>query len=67
MPLTVFTYHRVLPNPHPDALSVDVFERQLDYIRERFTILSPEDALAFIQGNFGKPSREMRRDLAQDI
>jgi len=56
MPLTVFTYHRVLPNPHPDALSVDVFERQLDYIRELFTILSPEDALAFIQGNFGKPS-----------
>lgn len=50
MPLTVFTYHRILPNPHPDALSVDVFERQLDYICKRFTILSPEDALAFIAG-----------------
>ncbi len=56
MPLTVFTYHRVLPHPHPDALSVDVFERQLDFIRERFEILTPEEALDFIAGKQKKPN-----------
>lgn len=56
MPLTVFTYHRILPNPHPDALSCEVFERQLDFISERFEILSPDDALAFIAGTFSNPN-----------
>ncbi|MBP3302142.1 MAG: polysaccharide deacetylase family protein [Opitutales bacterium] len=52
MPLTVFTYHRVLPKPHPDALSIDVFERQLDYIQKHFEVLTPEEAADFIAGKF---------------
>lgn len=50
MILIVFTYHRVLPRPHPDALEVSAFERQLDYIEENFSIVSPEQALEFIEG-----------------
>lgn len=50
MPLTVFTYHRVQPRPHPDALSADFFEKQLDFIQSNFEILTPSDALDFIQG-----------------
>lgn len=50
MPLTVFTYHRILPKPHPDALCADVFERQLDFIEKKFSVLAPEDALAYISG-----------------
>lgn len=56
MSLTVFTYHRILPHPHPDALSIDVFERQLDFILERFEMLTPEEALGFISGKLKKPN-----------
>lgn len=55
MPLTVFTFHRVLPKVHPDALCVDMFERQLDYIQKNFRILTPDDALDFISGK-SKPA-----------
>lgn len=59
MPLTVFTYHRVLPRPHPDALSTDVFEQQLDFIRKKFVILPPDEALAYIAGtrDFSRKTR----------
>lgn len=35
MPLTVFTYHRIQPKPHPDALDAETFERQLDFIQKK--------------------------------
>lgn len=50
MPLTVFTYHRIQPKPHPDALDAGMFERQLDFIRKKFSVLTPEDALDYITG-----------------
>lgn len=51
MSLTVFTYHRVLPKPHPDALTVELFERQLDWLGKNFDIITPENAFDFILGN----------------
>lgn len=53
MPLTVFTYHRVLPKAHPDALDAGTFEHQLDFIQKKFVVLAPEDALAYITGTRG--------------
>lgn len=50
MPLTVFTYHRIQPKPHPDALDAEMFERQLDFIQKNFSVLTPDDALAYIAG-----------------
>lgn len=51
MPLTVFTYHRILPEPMPDAVSCDQFRRQLDELSRRFRLLTPTEAEAYINGS----------------
>ena len=54
--LTLFMYHRVLPFAHPEAVSVNQFEQQLDYLSKTYTFLSTEEALSYIrgEGNFRK-------------
>lgn len=47
MSLLMFMYHRVLPESHPDAVTCDLFERQLDYMQEHFHLLSPAEVVAF--------------------
>jgi len=61
MSLTVFTYHRIQPREHPDALTVDVFERQLDFIQANFEILAPASALGFIEGKTDFSAQKNRR------
>lgn len=66
MPLTVFTCHRVLPNPHPDALSASAFERSLDYMQKKFIMLPPDDALAYITGTQTFPENKRFAMLSFD-
>lgn len=66
MPLTVFTCHRVLPNPHPDALNASAFERSLDYMQKKFIMLSPDDALAYITGTQTFPENKRFAMLSFD-
>ena len=49
MPLLVFMYHRVLPEPHPEAVDVPLFQRQLDYLQTHFRVLTPEEVCAYIR------------------
>ena len=50
MSLLVFMYHRVLPQQHPEAVSVTDFNYQLDYLQEKFHILTPAECLDYIKG-----------------
>lgn len=63
MSLTVFTYHRIQPKEHPDALTTDVFERQLDFIQANFEVITPALALDFI-GAKGKNATLPKRRAA---
>lgn len=48
--LTVLMYHRILPETHPDAVSVPMFERQLEYLKRRFRVLTPDELLLYLHG-----------------
>lgn len=50
MSLLVFMYHRILPEPHPEAVCTDLFRRQLDYLQSKFRVLSPEETVAYLRG-----------------
>lgn len=49
MPLLVFMYHRVLPEPHPEAVDLPLFRRQLDYMQENFQLLTPDECCRYIR------------------
>ena len=34
--LTMLMYHRILPQEHPEAVSVPMFRRQLDYLQRHY-------------------------------
>lgn len=51
MALTVFTFHRIFPHEAPDAISCDMFRKQIDYLSDHFRILNPTDMAAYIAGN----------------
>ena len=48
--LTMLMYHRVLPRKHPEAVSVELFNAQLDYLEKHYCLLTPEQALDYIGG-----------------
>ena len=48
--LTVLMYHRILPEEHPDAVSVPMFERQLEYLERRYRMLAPDEVLLYCRG-----------------
>ncbi len=62
MPLLVFMYHRVLPEPHPEAVDLPLFRRQLDYLQENFNILTPEETYLYLRD--GKVPTGSRRCAA---
>ena len=47
--VVVFMYHRVLPEPHPEAVDLPLFRRQLDYLQENFNILTPEETYLYLR------------------
>ena len=53
--LNVFMYHRILPQPSPDGVSVKMFERQLDYLQTHYVILDADHLLKFLEGTFAPP------------
>lgn len=55
MNLSVFMYHRILPQAHPDAISIPMFLRQLDYLQSRYRILTPEELESILLGNGTNP------------
>jgi len=48
--LTMLMYHRILPKKHPEAVSVELFNSQLDYLEKHYCLLTPEQALDYIEG-----------------
>lgn len=48
--LTMLMYHRILPQEHPEAVSVPMFRRQLDYLQRHYQILAPEEVLDYVHG-----------------
>lgn len=59
MALTLFMYHRVLPEKCPGALTVAEFERSLDYLRKHYRMLPAAEVEPYVTGEL----RE-RGDLA---
>ena len=50
--LNIFLYHRVLPEPSESVVSVSMFRQQLDYILARYSILTVEQLIAFLHGEY---------------
>ena len=50
MALTLFMYHRVLPEKCPGALTVAEFERSLDYLQKHYRMLSAAEVEPYITG-----------------
>ena len=50
MKLLVFMFHRILPTLHHDAIDVATFRREIEYLKENFTILTPAECREFILG-----------------
>ncbi len=48
--LMMLMYHRLLQRPHPEAVSVAQFHRQMDYLERHFDFLAPEQVLAYLRG-----------------
>ena len=48
--LTMLMYHRILLQEHPEAVSVPMFRRQLDYLQRHYQILAPEEVLDYVHG-----------------
>lgn len=55
--LNVFTYHRVLPWPSKNAVSVPLFLRQLDYLQKHYRIINATELESFLNegGHSEKP------------
>ena len=49
MSLLVFMYHRVLPEPHPEAVDTALLQRQLDYLQSKFRMLTPAEVCAYLR------------------
>ena len=49
MNLIMFMYHRVLPEEHPEAVTCELFRKQLDYMLDKFHVLSPSEVTAFLR------------------
>ena len=50
MALTLFMYHRILPEDLPEALPVAVFERQLEYLGRHYRVLRAAEVEKYITG-----------------
>ena len=59
MALTLFMYHRVLPEKCPGALTVAEFERSLDYLQTHYRMLPAAEVEAYVSGGFN-----VRGDMA---
>ena len=53
--LTVFMYHRILPDARPEALSVAVFERQLEYLERHYRVLRAAEVEKYVSGELKIP------------
>lgn len=51
-------YHRILPWEQADAISIEQFNRQLNYLKKNFEFLSPEKVIDFINGDLEKSRRK---------
>ena len=52
MALTLFMYHRVLPEKCPGALTTVEFERSLDYLQTHYRMLPAAEVESFVSGGF---------------
>ena len=57
--LTMLMYHRILPYEHPQAISIDQFNRQLDYLEKHYCLLTPEEVLDFARGKLEKKEKNL--------
>ena len=55
MSLTVFMYHRILPEERPEALSVAVFDRQLEYLGRHYRVLQAAEVEKYVTGELKIP------------
>lgn len=55
--LMMLMYHRLLPHPHPEAVTVAQFHRQMDYLERHYDFLTPEEVLAYLKGDLPKSNR----------
>ena len=55
MSLTLFMYHRILPEERPEALSVAVFDRQLEYLGRHYRVLQAAEAEKYVTGELKIP------------
>ena len=55
--LTILTYHSISNEIEPDeTVTPEEFERQLQYIKENYRVISLEEAIEYLQTDFGKIS-----------
>ena len=50
--LNIFMYHRIQPQPRADAVSVDIFRRQLRYLRKHYHVLTCGELIGYLDGTF---------------
>ena len=55
MPLTVFMYHRILPEDRPEAISTAVFDRQLEYLGRHYRVLRAAEVEKYVAGELKIP------------
>ncbi len=55
--LTILTYHSISDEIEPDeTVTPEEFDRQLQYIKEKYRVISLEEAIRYLQGNLKKIS-----------
>ena len=55
MALTLFMYHRILPEERPEALPVAVFDRQLGYLGRHYRVLQAAEVEKYVTGELKIP------------
>jgi len=48
--LMMLMYHRILPEPHREAVSLAQFSRQLDYLADHYRFVTPEEVISLCRG-----------------
>ena len=55
--MTILTYHSISNEIEPDeTVTPEEFERQLQYIKENYKVISLEEAIEYLQTDLGKVS-----------
>ncbi|MCQ2377917.1 MAG: polysaccharide deacetylase family protein [Victivallaceae bacterium] len=64
MALSLFMYHRILPEPGPENIALDMFRRQLDYLQSHYRMLAASEVEKFISGEIrtGEPCAALSFD-----